>query len=149
MIKYSKFSFWFSIFGFVLLLATLANYFGFYHYVYENDPTKLSFFILFIFFISSIFAGYQSTKSPFNPKVTEKLWFSAQAMLSLGMIGTVIGFLIMLGNAFSELDISSTQSAQNALKEIGTGMATALLTTLFGMSCALMLQIQLLVIEHE
>ena len=147
--KYSKLAIWSSIFGFTILTSAPAGYFNFYNYLIENDPTKISLLIISIFTISSIITGWQCYTKKTNEKIIQNLWFSSQAMVTLGMIGTVIGFLLMLSNSFAELDITSTESAQNALKEIGIGMATALLTTFCGMTGGLLLQIQLLVVDDE
>ena len=76
--------------------------------------------------------------------VIDKLWWCTQALVTLGMIGTVIGFLLMLSNAFASIDLSDIDSTQAALTDIGIGMATALLTTFFGMTGGLLLQVQLL-----
>jgi hypothetical protein len=53
----------------------------------------------------------------------------------------------MLSNAFASIDLSDIESTQAALTDIGIGMATALLTTFFGMTGGLLLQVQLLVAE--
>ena len=70
-------------------------------------------------------------------------WFIAESLLGLGMIGTVTGFLLMLGNAFENIDVSNTETLQNALTQMALGMSTALYTTLIGLICSLILKIQL------
>ena len=59
------------------------------------------------------------------------------------MIGTVKGFLLMLGTAFENIDVSNTETLQNALTQMALGMSTALYTTLIGLICSLILKIQL------
>ena len=70
-------------------------------------------------------------------------WFIAESLLGLGMIGTVTGFLLMLGSAFENIDVSNTETLQNALTQMALGMSTALYTTLIGLICSLILKIQL------
>jgi flagellar motor component MotA len=144
---YSKFSSWVVIVGFTALCAVVANHLGFFKYVYANDPTKLSFLIIGLFICSSIVAGWQCAVRINSDNVIGKLWWCTQALVTLGMIGTVIGFLLMLSNAFASIDLSDIESTQAALTDIGIGMATALLTTFFGMTGGLLLQVQLLVAE--
>ena len=57
------------------------------------------------------------------------------------MVGTVIGFIMML-SGFANLDISEIDTVQTLIKELGTGMSTALYTTLAGLICSLLLKIQ-------
>jgi biopolymer transport protein ExbB/TolQ len=57
------------------------------------------------------------------------------------MVGTVIGFIMML-SGFATLDISEIDTVQALIKELGTGMSTALYTTLAGLICSLLLKIQ-------
>jgi biopolymer transport protein ExbB/TolQ len=63
-------------------------------------------------------------------------WYSADSMTSLGMIGTVVGFLMMLGTAFSGLNLGDTVSAQKAISQMAVGISTALVTTLVGLVCS-------------
>lgn len=139
---------WSSTFGSIVLTGLFAQWLGFFEYVWINDPTRISFVILGIFVLASLATGYQSyTKT--DPWIMDKLWFTQSALVSMGLIGTVVGFLLMLGNTFSELDLSNPNNAQTAIKSIGLGMSTSLLTTLFGMSTSLLLQIQLMIIKEE
>jgi len=57
------------------------------------------------------------------------------------MIGTVIGFITMLAG-FANVDLSDSQSAQDLIINLGSGMSTALYTTLSGLICSLLLKVQ-------
>ena len=57
------------------------------------------------------------------------------------MIGTVIGFIIMLVG-FGTTDVSDSQSIQNLMGQISTGMSTSLLSTLAGLVCSVLLKLQ-------
>ena len=67
----------------------------------------------------------------------------------LGLIGTVTGFILMLGTAFTELDVTNIASVQNALIKMSLGMSTALYTTLVGLISSLIIKIQLVAIERQ
>jgi biopolymer transport protein ExbB/TolQ len=63
--------------------------------------------------------------------------------LSLGMIGTVIGFIYMLNISFGNLGTANTTALKQALETMGTGMGTALYTTATGLVCSLLLRLQI------
>ena len=80
-------------------------------------------------------------------QTTDVGWFVSESCLALGMIGTVIGFLLMLGTAFSDLDVTSSEALQAALASMAVGMSTALYTTLIGLVCSLIIKVQLMNLE--
>lgn len=109
------------------------------------DKTKISFLILAIWLVSSISVlGYILKPEKFNLDV---LWFSSESCVTLGLIGTVCGFLIMLFSAFQDIDVKSTESLTEALTFMALGMSTALSTTLVGLVTSLHLKTQLVLIE--
>jgi MotA/TolQ/ExbB proton channel family len=68
-------------------------------------------------------------------------WFVADLLLSLGLLGTVIGFIFMLG-PISALDDTSHSAIQAALAAMSGGMAVALYTTLAGLIGGMLLKVQ-------
>ena len=70
-------------------------------------------------------------------------WFIAETCLAIGMVGTVTGFLYMLGTAFENIDVSNSQTLQDALSNMAIGMSTALYTTLTGLISSIIIKIQL------
>ena len=73
----------------------------------------------------------------------------AESCLVLGLIGTVTGFILMLGIAFINLDVTNVASVQEALKNMSIGMSTALYTTLVGLVSSLAIKVQLVTIERQ
>lgn len=59
-------------------------------------------------------------------------WMLADLLIKLGLLGTVIGFILMLGAlaGASDFDLATLRSL---LKTLGSGMGVALYTTLFGL----------------
>lgn len=129
-----------TLFGFFVL-----HMFDMWSALWQADQTKLSFFILAVWLVSSISALMYILK----PKMVnlDILWFSGESMITLGLIGTVCGFLMMLFTAFQNIDVSSTESLQDALAFMAMGMSTALSTTLVGLVSSLHLKTQLVLIE--
>jgi biopolymer transport protein ExbB/TolQ len=68
-------------------------------------------------------------------------WFFVDAIIKLGLLGTIVGFILMLGSVTdsSSLDINTMQKV---LQQMSSGMGTALYTTLAGLVCSLLLAIQ-------
>ena len=65
----------------------------------------------------------------------------ADLMLKLGILGTVIGFIIMLGS-LSNLNSVDITVMQTLLAEMSGGMKVALFTTLTGMLAGILLHIK-------
>ena len=137
---------WWLIFCLIILAGGIAIYFDIHKELYKADQTKISFLILTIFILTSIWIG---VVTKLQDRTVELGWFIAEACLALGMIGTVTGFLLMLNGAFTQIDLSNPNTIQNSLVNMALGMSTALYTTLTGLICSLALKIQLVNVENE
>jgi len=137
---------WWLIFCLTILAGGIAVYFDIHKELYHADQTKISFLILTIFVLTSLWIGWVTKM---QDRTVEIGWFIAEACLALGMIGTVTGFLLMLNGAFAEIDLSNPTTIQTSLTKMALGMSTALYTTLTGLICSLALKIQLVNVENE
>ncbi len=61
-------------------------------------------------------------------------WFLADLMIKLGLLGTIIGFILMMSSVADITDFDIT-AMQEVLQKMSTGMGTALFTTLAGLAC--------------
>jgi flagellar motor component MotA len=75
-------------------------------------------------------------------------WYMSEMLLSLGMVGTVIGFIYMLSTMFTDINVQDINSVQYALGQMATGMGTALWTTLTGLICSILLKLQLVYMDE-
>ena len=139
-----------------IALTTVAYHFGFFHHLYREDTTRIGFFIIGILLLTTLWLGKKTYSLKNNWEGVEKAvdefssgWFIAESCLVLGLIGTVTGFILMLGTAFTELDVTNIVSVQNALVKMSLGMSTALYTTLVGLISSLAIKIQLVTIERQ
>lgn len=66
-------------------------------------------------------------------------WFVADLLLSLGLLGTVVGFILMLG-PIAGLDTQDESAIKSALAAMSGGMAVALYTTLTGLIGGMLLK---------
>jgi len=146
MLKFITFK-WVVLTSITLFGIFVLHMFDMWTALYNADQTKLSFFILALWAISSLSVILHAYKPILINR--DLLWFSSEAMVSLGLIGTVCGFLIMLFSAFNNIDVSNTESLTLALSSMATGMSTALSTTLVGLISSLHLKTQLVITEAK
>ena len=66
---------------------------------------------------------------------------AAEISLKLGLLGTIIGFILML-QPIANLDNTSPENLKIALASMSSGMAVALYTTLSGIVVNTLLRIQ-------
>jgi len=127
----------------------------FFHVLWDKDVTKLSFVLVVLFVSMSTWCGYKTfrlskflddgrTENHLVEKIEHLIevgWFTSDLCLTIGMIGTVTGFIMML-SGFTSVDIGDIQTIQDLIKKLGLGMSTALYSTLVGLICSSLLKIQ-------
>ena len=141
---------WWLIFCLTLVGMCTCVYFNIHKELYVADVTRLSFLIISIFSCTSIWIGMKTYRVGIQQDYNQQSnvgWFISESCLALGMVGTVTGFLIMLGTAFANVDVSNAVTLQQALSDMATGMSTALWTTLVGLVCSLIIKVQLVNLE--
>ena len=155
MIKHTLFLKWWLFFTLVVVATIYASYTGLMLTIWENDATKLSFLLFGILAFMSVWCGHKTWQmskivDSEEPKrgliehiehLTEIGWFTSDLCLTVGIVGTVTGFITML-SGFADLDVSKIDTVQTLIKELGIGMSTSLYTTLAGLICSLLLKIQ-------
>jgi hypothetical protein len=137
---------WWLIFCLTILGFGTLYHFEVHSLLYYADVTKLSFLIIIIFMFTSIWIGRKTYDLETTSVVDDTIdvgWFVAESCLALGMVGTVTGFLYMLGTAFENIDVTNATTLQDALASMARGMSTALYTTLTGLITSLIIKIQL------
>ena len=104
----------------VSFAAILIFTYGWFEKLYDADQTKISFIIILIFIATSISTGFLSFKSSVEyNKISNYVWFASETMVTLGLIGTVAGFLLMLSSAFDNLDVSNVENVQKVISKHG------------------------------
>ena len=93
-----------------------------------------------------------------NPELLETLedrlknphnigWFCTDIMIKLGLLGTIIGFVLMLGSVVNVSDFDAA-AMQNILKQMSSGMGTALYTTFAGLVCSILTAAQFFMLDQ-
>ena len=136
---------------FICTLATTLTIafskFDLFEKMYDADISKLSLVILTLFAGTTAYIGFHTYRFCNGLRPTSQqlkvTWFLTESMTTIGMIGTLIGFLVMLATTFANLDVTNIESIQDAIGFMAVGMSTALVTTLVGMIAGLLLRLQL------
>jgi hypothetical protein len=132
----------------IAIIAIGHIMFNLFGVLLDNDATYLSMVILLLGVVTSFIMLFQY-KNIVTKTKNDFYWFMSDAVLSLGMIGTLVGFLMVLGQAFLDVDPSNIESMTNAIELLAVGMSTALVTTLVGLSTSLWLKLQLVILESK
>ena len=141
-----RFLVWWLIVVVQLIGLGTAVYYNAIPFLLENDSTRLSFAIIIMWFAATASIGYRSLKDRTD---FETPWFIGEACMTVGMVGTVIGFMLMLGSSFAEIDPSNVESMKRVITDMAAGMSTALLTTLCGLIGSLFVKVQVIIQEQE
>lgn len=141
---------WYLLVTLQLFFFATAAYFDMHVSLWKEDQTRLSFIILMLWAASTVSIGlWHIKKSHIEVMNLSKIgWYLAETALALGMLGTLAGFLLMLGTAFASIDVTNTATLQSALTNMALGMSTALYTTLVGLIVSIFLKSQLINLEH-
>ncbi len=141
---------------------------GYIEKLQQEDKSFFSFGIIGILIYMSVLCGIQTRKLGKTITVagmeltadkkmqlkkieaaSEVGWFASDQCLTLGMIGTVIGFIMVLSNSFANIDAADPASLQRALDQISMGVGTALWTTLVGLISSMLIKLQYFNLSHS
>jgi hypothetical protein len=73
-------------------------------------------------------------------------WFIVDILLKLGLVGTIVGFILMLGSIANTASLD-VNTMQKVLRQMSSGMGTALFTTLAGLIGSILLGLQYLLLD--
>lgn len=130
----------------VALYVSLVSLGG-YHFILENDSTYISLVNSTILVATSLWVGLRITLG--YKSGTDLQWYLADVTLSLGMVGTLFGFLMVLYSTFDGIDVTDQDSMRKAIESLATGMGTALLTSLVGLISSIIMKFQLVILEDN
>lgn len=142
--------------GLILFGAYLLYDRGLMSIVLQGDKSRLSWLIIAIWVAMSArwlyllrWAQGQNDSEQTATQAREAMmarwlnhgWFAADAVLKIGLLGTIIGFILML-SPIASLASYDAASLQTALGQMSGGMAVALYTTLTGLIVNIVLRFQ-------
>jgi len=142
----TRFMIWWLIAVMQIISVLVAIQFGAIEFLLASDQTYLSFITVIMWAAGTYYIGHQAWKANNN---FDTPWFIAESCISVGMIGTLVGFMLMLGSSFADIDPGDTESMKEVIGDMASGMSTALVTTLAGLVTSLFLKIQITTQEHK
>ena len=139
----------------MIVIAVVGLSVGLYYitngWITIYDRSFVSYIIVALFIYATVTCGWSTmilNKSKFDEdelrnvnRVNDRGWFLSGQSVNLGLIGTVVGFMI-IGSGFFGLDINNKESIERLITTMGMGVSTALFTTLLGQLSNIMLQFQ-------
>lgn len=134
---------WWLFFCLQVFGVVVGYHFGVLDMILAADPTYISTLILFIHVTTVLAIGYYTYRKDLSN--IEPLWFVSETQLGLGMIGTLVGFIIMFSGAFGTG--ISAENIKNVITAIALGVGTAIWTTLIGLSSGLIIKALLVNLE--
>jgi hypothetical protein len=139
--------------------SAFIQYKGLFAALWIADPSGLSFVTLSVFTLLSIFIGvltYRLSGSEpgsqifqENIKLLQSCWYASELLMALGMMGTLIGFMMMLGPGLAALHTAELAAAKTSIFGMASGMSTAVTTTLVGLITSQLAKLQLINIESS
>ena len=139
---------WWLFFVLQIIILAAAYVYELHLYILNNDQTYISFILIAIWLLTSTRIGYKMLED--NKTSNEKYWFVAETCMAIGMMGTVLGFILMLGGSnLASIDPTDVEGMKNVIGQLASGMSTALLTTLTGLIVSVSLRTQLMIGEGE
>lgn len=116
--------------------------------VWETDITMLTSLITAIFVASNILLGYVAfnyDKNHLKSKLSnavDTIWFVSEILMALGMLGTVIGLIAMLGANVVGTNLQNSDGIQTLLGNMWLHMGLALYTNAVGIIGSIILKVQ-------
>jgi hypothetical protein len=156
---------WWVAFAASLSFCYFVHHVGGWQKIYEVDSTFICFIITGLYFVTLGHLGlkirglkrlihhnyayyYPDTPRPYSPNHDVAFgWFMSAQFLTLGLIGTVFGFVFCLKDGFDSVVATNPQTIQILLNQVSKGMGTALWTTIFGLLAALPIKFMLFYYE--
>lgn len=137
---------WWLIFWLTGLFAYLMYDFGLLIQFYTQDMTMLTYLITVLFAATTCSVGYKCYVGHRDYSIE---WFVSDIVITLGMIGTIVGFIIMLSGTFDTLKIADANSVRLLIASMSKGLYTALNTTLAGLISSVIIKAQLVVCDDQ
>ncbi len=119
-----------------------------------TDVSKLSTVIAALLIGGTALMGYSSYRVGVNAGQSHNRdirlymgWFMAEAMMVLGLAGTVVGFIVLFQGNFAGVTFDDPETVQEVIIAIASGMGVALYTTIVGIFSSLLMKIMLVNVE--
>ena len=144
---------WLMICGFVAGAFVLQLH-GLFEFLWSVDHSKLSFVALGLFGLVTPFIGYLTNTIvrkgwSRHKKFLGYCWYASETMMGLGMLGTLLGFMMMFTGNMSHLDVTNPDSVRQIVVNMSNGLTTAVTATFVGLLTSMLTKLQLVNLETD
>lgn len=170
MIRKKTFLRWALIASIHLVTALVGWRLGWYGAIARMDSTGISFTTIALFAVADVWCGLLAWRvdvfkegrrsRPAEPTADDRSflhtylrdaehgWFAVGMCEKLGLLGTVVGFVMICAGTFENLAGADGAALQKLLQNVGHGLLTAFVTTLVGVVCSVLLHLQYHLLEN-
>lgn len=143
--------FWTILVFIAFTLITGQIFFGMFEFILANDSTYLTLANIGLLLFSQILLMRAHLKKEYIESDHKMIRYLSETVVSLGLVGTLIGFMIVLWSVFGPgvvIDASNVASMTAIIIAMSQGMAAALITSLSGIAAAVLINLQLVILEQ-
>lgn len=138
---------WWLVFWLSIVAAVVAGFLGFFQYLWRSDASYLSWACLALYALMTVFVGQLHNGARLGDLRFKRhlplCWYAAACLMALGLIGTLVGILII-----PEAIRAGMTDPAKVLSRSADALSTAGLTTIVGLSCSLLLRLQLINLQY-
>jgi hypothetical protein len=128
--------------------AMIATNLGWTSLVFNSDPTHITYVTLAVFMMATVWCGLLTWRlsNGASPKEVEDDlahgWFASSLCVSIGLIGTAVGYYIMLKNG------NATGDPSEVIRKAFANTSIAIVNTIFGAVSGAFVEVQSHFIGH-
>ena len=114
-----------------------AYYHGIVARIWYDDVTMITTALAVLYVVTTAIIGYIAYTKNFTSKLVDACWFLSEQMLSIGMLGTVVGFIYLLFSGITSASVTDPTSLATLLANMSVGLGIALYTNAVGILASL------------
>jgi MotA/TolQ/ExbB proton channel family len=143
--------YWSILVSLVFLLLIGHFYFGIFGIIMAYDATYLTLINIAILFLAHGLMFRSHMKKQYAESDHKMIRYLGDTAVSLGLVGTLIGFMMLLWAVFGPgviIDASNAAGMTGIIAAMAQGMAAALITSLAGILVSVIINLQLVILEQ-
>lgn len=122
-------------------------------YLLEVDHSRLTLLNLGLFLFVTPFVGWLTYNICIKGqkqyvKHLDACHFAANSLMAIGMMGTLVGFMMMFSENMAHIDTSNVDTVKQVVVQMSRGFSTGIVTTLVGVITSTLLKLQLVNLEN-
>ncbi len=140
--------FWTVLVLIVFALVTGHVYFGLFDFILANDKTYLTFVNLMLLGLAHAQLFVMHLRKDYQEQDHKMVRYMGETAVAFGLIGTLIGFMLVLFAAFGGGVVVDTTNMTTMIAQMAQGMSAALTTSLSGIIVSVIISLQLVFLEE-